>query len=284
MNLNDTFHVISTLIEICAPGVKEQGSAFFYNQLGTKDPLKEKQNVKVEATWLITNRHVVLPKINGKEVIPDSVTFYLRKSIDERYNWEPITISKAELLKRAKFHQNDKVDVCAIRVLDLLIEKIKDSEDYLQWGGISSEQHLGKNNIFPEASDDAIVIGYPRGFYDWENLYPIIKSGIIASKWGANFNGNPYFLIDAKLFPGSSGSIVVLKPTNLTTNKNGQLFFSEEKQFAFLGIYSGELFQEDKPFETDELTIILKKRFNLGIVWYGILIDEIIANGKSIEF
>jgi hypothetical protein len=50
MNLNDTFHVISTLIEISAPGLTEQGSAFFYNQLGTKDPLKEKQNVKVEAT------------------------------------------------------------------------------------------------------------------------------------------------------------------------------------------------------------------------------------------
>jgi hypothetical protein len=282
MNLNDTFHVISTLIEISAPGLTEQGSAFFYNQLGAKDPLKERQNVQVEETWLITNRHVVLPKINDKEIIPDSISFNLRKSVNERYNWEPITISKTELLKRAKFHQNDKVDVCAIRVLDLLIEKIKDSEDYLQWGGISSEQHPGKNNIFPEVSDDVIVIGYPRGFYDWENLYPIIKSGIIASKWGANFNGNPYFLIDAKLFPGSSGSIVILKPINLTTNKSGQLFFSEEKQFAFLGIYSGELFQEDQPIEIDELTIILKKRFNLGIVWYGTLIDEIITKGKSL--
>ncbi len=38
MNLNDTFHVMSTLIEICASGVKEQGSAFFTISWGPRTP------------------------------------------------------------------------------------------------------------------------------------------------------------------------------------------------------------------------------------------------------
>ena len=133
-----------------------------------------------------------------------------------------------------------------------------------------------------EVADDVVVIGYPRGFYDHTNLYPIVKSGIIASRWGFNFNGLPYFLIDAKLFPGSSGSIVVSKPQNITVD-GGMVFCAKEKQFTFLGIYSGELIRQPHPIEMDDITIIRKEGFNLGTVWYGSLVDEIIRDGKPYE-
>jgi hypothetical protein len=46
------------------------------------------------------------------------------------------------------------------------------------------------------------------------NVFSIVKSGNISSKWGNRFGGEPYFLIDARLFTGSSGSLVISKPTN----------------------------------------------------------------------
>ena len=112
----------------------------------------------------------------------------------------------------------------------------------------------GKNNIEVEASSDVLIAGYPKGFYDHINLFPIVKSGIIASRWGAGFQGQPYFLIDAKLFPGSSGSVVISKPIDLVV-KDGQVMLASEKQFAFLGVYSGEPKLQETPVVVGDLTI-----------------------------
>jgi hypothetical protein len=111
-------------------------------------------------------------------------------------------------------------------------------------------------------------------------LFPIVKSGIVASRWGAPFQGNPCFLIDAKLFPGSSGSIVVSKPQQLAVH-DGQLLYAREKQFAFLGIYSGEPFLEEQPVELGDLIVTRKSGFDVGIVWYGHLVGDIIERGVS---
>jgi len=246
--------------------------------MGEKDPTKDLQWVRIENTWLVTNRHVVLTKVKGVETLPDALTFNLRKLVSNRIEWEPITILKDELVNRTLFHKNNAIDVCIICIDDLISSKIKSVDQIMNWYGVSKDYFPGQNKINVEASSDAIVIGYPRGFYDENNLFPIVKSGIIATRWGYHFNGNPYFLIDAKLFPGSSGSIVLSKPTDIVVHDK-TVFSSKEKQYAFLGIFSGEPFIQESPFEFDDITIIKKSGFNLGVVWYGHLIEEIIDNG-----
>lgn len=147
---------------------------------------------------------------------------------------------------------------------------------------VSEKVFPGVDKISVNVGDDALVIGYPRGYYDEFSKFPIIKSGIIASKWGMPFNGQPYFLIDAKLFPGSSGSLVISRPTNFIIEK-GQIYSrsSDQKAFAFLGVFSGEPFIQKHTIETDNFTIISKEGYNVGIVWYYYLIPEIISNGKQ---
>ena len=103
-----------------------------------------------------------------------------------------------------------------------------------QWHGVSKYDFPGKNKIDVDITSEAVVIGYPFEFYDRVNKFPIVKSGIIASRWGSNFDGKPYFLVDANLFPGSSGSIVISRPTNFAFDE-GNSYQSETKQFAFLG-------------------------------------------------
>lgn len=53
-----------------------------------------------------------------------------------------------------------------------------------------------------------IFLGYPSGFYDRKNFLPIMRSGTIASLPSVDFNGNRQILLDAQIFPGSSGSPV----------------------------------------------------------------------------
>lgn len=279
MKTDDTLHGISTPILCKSPIGSSQGTGFFYQSLGQKDPTKDKQWVVIEETWLVTNRHVILNKIESIEHMPESLQLHLRKLDGDKIIWEPIILGKDNLRERAIFHPDIEVDVCAIRILDLLTEKVKSGEKYLQWSSVSKDDFPGENKkIYPEVSSDAIVVGYPYGFYDKHNLFPICKSGIVASRWGAKFNGKPYFLIDAKLFPGSSGSIVLSKPIDFVVEK-GKTYYSDEKQFAFLGIFSGEPYQQLPAIELEDITILRKAGYNLGIVWYSSLVEEIIGLG-----
>lgn len=282
MHIDDQIHGMTTLVNSSYAFGNSQGTGFFYQQLGEKEPSKEKQWVKIENTFLVTNRHVVLGKQNGQEHIPATLTFNLRRHDKGQVLWEPITLTTTDLLERARFHPNQDIDVCVIDVLDLMTEKIKDGKDYLQWCAVSKDNFPGENKINIDITSGAVVVGYPRGFYDEVNKFPIVKSGILASKWGLPFNGNPYFLIDAKLFPGSSGSVVISEPTNIVVD-NGAVFHNPEKQFAFLGVFSGEPFQQSAPIELDDMTIIRKSGFNVGIVWYGQLIEDIIKHNHKLK-
>lgn len=147
---------------------------------------------------------------------------------------------------------------------------------------VGEDDFPGMNKINVEVTDDIIIAGYPKGFHDKFNKFPIVKTGIISSRWLSPFQGEHKFLIDAKLFPGSSGSIVMSKPTNSVID-NGSIFVSENKQFSFLGIFSGEPLQISDPIEMDEIIITTKKSFNVGFVWYFYLIPEIINDGVSIS-
>jgi len=286
VKLDDVFHGISTLLLTEFQGKQTLGSGFFYEELASKDTAKEEKEKyywrAVNEIWIVTNRHVLLPKVAGKEIVPDSITFHIRKIVDDKIVWEPIILEATEYKKRLKLHTDSTVDIAVLRVLDLLTECMRAEKNLMSWSAVSEENSPGNNNISVEVADDVVIIGYPKGFYDEKNVFPIVKSGIIASRWGTNFNGMPAFLIDAKLFPGSSGSIVITKPID-TVVVDGRLLTAKEKQFAFLGVYSGEPFLQQEPINLDDMIIIRKDSFNLGIVWYGQLVADIIRKGKTLS-
>lgn len=279
MKVDDAFHGITTLVHASTTLAHISGGGFFYHKFSDEKEAGTGPRWRyVEKMWLVTNRHIALPTFHKKEYLPDQFTFNLRKiDSNEQLKWEPITLSKTAFQERAKFHVDSRVDICVIDVLDLLMEKSKSGERLLQWYSVSKEHLPGNNNIFIEVADDIIIAGYPESFYDEINLYPIVKSGIIASKWGAFFNGEPCFLIDAKLFPGSSGSIVVSKPTDIAII-DGRPIYAKEKQFAFLGIFSEDSFQYDIAGDVSN-SDNFQQSLNLGTVWYGHLVEEIIEKG-----
>ena len=260
------------------------GTAFFYSQLenGFTGPINEEKQIgwkKVEHICLVTNRHVVFPHIKGeqdqqKELIPDTFTFFLRKLVKNQIEWFPVAITKDDLVKRTRFHSNAGVDLACIDVYDLVFDaRVKDNS-ILNIGHLTNYDLPANQPLKIETTSDIIVCSYPKGFYDNVNKFPIIKSGIIASGWGIDFNGRPTFLIDSKLFPGSSGGLVLSKPVDVAMI-NGQLMKNEHKQFVFLGVYSGEYsFQEKKEDGT-----LHNEYYGLGNVWYSYLIPEIVNNG-----
>lgn len=280
---------VTTIVECTySDGLTSKGSGFFYAEIskeGIKPANKESKGAwhKIEEVWLITNRHVVLRKKkldNGseEELIPDSFTFCIREVIGNKIEWVPISLSKDDLLKRMKLHQDKSVDVIAVPIEDLqtkLILKDKNRK-FIIAGDLSNNNLPSENPQTIEATSDVVVCSYPYDFYDKENKFPIIKSGIVASAWGSNFNGRPVFLIDAQLFPGSSGGLVLSKPVDLAL-MNGKIMTAKDKQYVFLGIYSSQYSHVVK----NEDGVEHKESFGLGIVWYSYLIPYIINNGIS---
>lgn len=282
---------VTTPIKVKYQGFTTHGTGFFYNQLEPKNPNeKGPQWRKVEATWLVTNRHVLLPKLDQVEVVPDAVTFYLRRTTTDGIVWEPINLSTDKLRKRAKLHNDSNVDVAIIRVDDLFTELIQQEmeqkpnakvSDYIPPSGATSDDLPENAGIPIDVGDDVLIVGYPRGFFDQHTLFPIVKSGIIATPYHLNFGGQPRFLIDAKLFPGSSGSLVITKPTNFKV-EDSKIYYSPLKKYAICGVYSGEPYFQRKPVDLGDLEIIRKEGFNVGIVWRAELIVDLISAGTTL--
>lgn len=88
------------------------------------------------------------------------------------------------------------------------------------------------------AIEEITFIGYPSGLYDVYNASPIILRGITATPVWNDFNSEPKFLIDAGVFPGSSGSPVFIYNQGSYSSGNDIVIGS---RLYFLGILSQAL-------------------------------------------
>ena len=283
MSVDQQLFAITTIIETQYATrngfASAQATGFFFTE-STSNPTDGPKGYweRLDKFWLVTNRHVVFNTIDDVECLVHNLTFNLRKQHNGSFEWVPITLSKDDLRRYLLLHRNIDVDVAVIDVSEYIMQKIRQNDEE------------GKNIIIPvtltqdnlpnnqpisiEVTSDIIVASYPKGFYDRYNKFPIIKSGIIASCWGRNFNGRPIFQIDAQLFPGSSGGLVISKPTNITVHNGELMCRNGSKEFILLGVYSGEYKW------TDSMTG-QQHSYGLGNVWYSSLITEIIKEGGN---
>ena len=254
-----------------------QATGFFYCEVENMPQDKNKNGhwVRYDKFWLVTNKHVVLSTENSEAVFANNFIFRMREICSQEVKWIEIKLSIEELIKRYRFAKDNTIDIVLIDISDLINEYIKPSENhkYVIPFSLTSNNLPQNQPLNIEVTDDIIVASYPKGFYDEQNKFPIIKSGIIASGWNLNFKGYPMFEIDSQLFPGSSGGLVISKPKDIAVI-NGRINIARNKQFVLLGIYSGEYLFIDS--NTNE-----KKSYGLGNVWYSYLIEEICKNGVS---
>lgn len=235
MNLQQKLHRMTTKIIATDDFLREprHGTGFFYAE---HDEAGNKQKL-----WVVTNRHVVRPTSQGDTGTgPDFAAGEIEvgyRTSDKEPEWRTIPLKGEETEEMVKLHPDRNIDVAAIDVTELLDGPYGDYQ-------FPMEEKLFADNqpeLQVEAASDVLIVGYPERFYDQENVFPIVKRGIIASGWGLHFgnqeqhNGErhrkgPYFMVDAKMFPGSSGSVVISKPQKIGDET--------AKRFAFLGVVS----------------------------------------------
>lgn len=243
------------------------GTGFLYEPGARLTPVDDRSAPdlwKSDGLYVVTNRHVVFD-LSEDEKRPSEFFINIRTRDDSTglWEWQELKLSDDEIDNSIYVHDDPDIDVA---VIDISARK----KEVPKGLTIKSEDLIHQHKIARvECADDVIAIGFPRGFYDQMNHFPIVKRGIIASEWGANFEGEPFFLIDAKLFPGSSGSAVMTKPADHMIVDGNQYESKSGKQSVLLGVYSGE------PYLGDETS---PEYVDVGIVWYSKNISEIIAS------
>lgn len=83
----------------------------------------------------------------------------------------------------------------------------KNSTKHLRLKAFGLEENMDFLNDI-DLLDDIYFIGYPSGLIDTQNLTPLMRRCSFSSLYSEDFSGEPTFIIDGSVFPGSSGSPV----------------------------------------------------------------------------
>jgi S1-C subfamily serine protease len=218
--------------------------------------------------FFVTNRHVVLDESKGTRADELILSLHIDAS--------DITKS-AELIVplqeggRSKWLVHPKYPKPPVDIAVIQLPASGASQRFII-------QPLSATQFFPNKftlspGDDALVIGYPRGLFDAKNNLPIVRSAVVASAPGIPFDGQPYFLIDANLHPGTSGSPVLTRPRNdWPTNGGTAVAFVTGSPMFLLGVHSATL-SFKLPGGSEPA--------GLAQVWNADLIEEIIKGQKA---
>lgn len=176
---------------------------------------------------VVTNKHVV----EGAD--------FVRYTLSGTSSGEKITAGSP--FSAVLYHPEDDVDLCLIPVPDEAMQ-----------AGFHKQTFLSSDDIFRAdrlkeltAIEPVLMVGYPNGIIDQDDLYPIARRGITATPAYQNFDGEPQFLIDCACFPGSSGSPVFLfDPQGFVDRENNVQLGT--MRFGLVGfLYAGPVLNQE---------------------------------------
>ena len=120
-------------------------------------------------------------------------------------------------------HPDPAVDIAMIRVGGAL-QELADAGTPAFFRSVSTSM-CATSSVLQEFEpiEPVTFIGYPSGLYDSASFLPIVRQGYAATAMDVDYEGKPTFLIDASVFPGSSGSPVFLVPRPSAPDKFGNI-------------------------------------------------------------
>lgn len=158
--------------------------------------------------------------------------------------------------------------------VDLAIVPLRPLEQAAREQGVELYYHVIDSRLVPDvatlnaldALEEVIFVGYPSGVWDEVNLLPILRRGTTATPIALDFEGRPEFLIDAAVYPGSSGSpVFIYQPESLRAGVG--------RKFLFAGVVAAVFFREEAnrlvaaPVPANNNTLVLgSEMIDLGLV------------------
>ena len=226
--------------------------------------------------FIVTNKHVIRGAASGR-------FFFTLEKANTPLIGQRIDINFDNFESLWHGHPDPETDVAVMPYLPVLTQ--------LNAGGHSVFFKPFHHKMIPgsdqltdlDALEEIIFVGYPNGIFDSKNLLPILRRGTTASPPQIDYEGKPIFLVDASVFPGSSGSPVLICNHGGFATKKG---FSVGTRVMLLGVISSVLVQRENnllefvtiPTATTVPLVRTSQMIDLGVVFKGSTIIETIQD------
>lgn len=124
--------------------------------------------------------------------------------------------------------------------------------------------HLTGDSDRIEIGSSLLVVGFPLGFHDTLHHMPVVRHAVVASSYGMRFQGEGYFLTDARTHRGTSGAPIVMRVGNADP-KYGKL------PWMLLGVHSAR-------FDVGTRDLKLDEALGLNCAWYSDILMTLTKN------
>ena len=192
-----------------------------------------------ERLFLVTSRHVLFDK--------SSKHYPTRVEIELHTN--PANIAESTGFSIPLYHQGkslwrhglDAAGEIDVAVIEINRKALPATAVYRAFG----PQHLLSSLDQVEVGSSLLIVGFPLGFHDALHHTPVVRHAIIASSFGLRFQGEGFFLTDARTHRGSSGAPVVMRIADTRTGQG-------DLPWMLLGIHSARFDVGNRDLKEDE--------------------------------
>lgn len=197
MYIADFLSYSTVRIENKTPEGISTGTGFFYIY-------KVKDNPNLTIPLIITNWHVI------SNAVETSLVFTRRvgaRPSNEKTGYVTFYPPWEHWIR----HPSNEVDIAALPlqpVVNMIRNQTKNDVFYMPYDSSMIPSDAEFRTV--TQLDEVAMIGYPNGYWDKVNNQPIFRKGAVATRPSMNYMGKREYLVDMPVFPGSSGSPILL--------------------------------------------------------------------------
>jgi len=202
-----------------------------------------------ERLFLVTSRHVMIDAPSDHH--PDRVVIEVH---DDRDNMAHSTGFSMPLFRNGKSvwrQGEDRAGGIDVAALEINRSALPASAVYRAF----TPDHLLGPNGQVEVGTSLLVVGFPLGFHDTLHHMPVVRQAAVASSFGLRFQGQGYFLTDARTHRGTSGAAVVMRAPQSDVALG-------DLPWILLGVHSARLDVGSRDLDLDEA-------LGLNCAWYA---------------
>jgi len=199
--------------------------------------------------YLVTSRHVLID--NPSKHFPNRIEIEVHTSeidLSQSIGFSILIYNEGQSAWRQGTDSGGEIDIAMIEL------------DRAALPGTSvlrafTPEHLRFSPGDVEVGSAVSIVGFPLGFHDTLHHLPVVRQSAIASAFGVRFQGQGYFLTDARTHRGTSGAPVVMRD-RAAAARNDPL------PWRLLGVHSARLDIAGRDLEQDE-------SLGLNSAWYA---------------
>jgi len=202
-----------------------------------------------ERLYLVTSRHVLVDEPSAHH--PDRIEIELHTDevdLTQSTGFSVLLYREGKGIWRQGRDSGGDIDVA---VLELDRDALPNEANLRAFGPASLENVLDE----VEVGSSLLIVGFPLGFHDTVHHLPVVRQATIASSFGVRFQGQGYFLTDARTHRGTSGAPVVMRAQQAQDGDH-------ELPWKLLGVHSARMDMATRDLQRDE-------SLGLNCAWYA---------------